>query len=86
MFTVAVFYELKKLFSKSARKVDLFININGLSAFQFQINGKWFTWIDYPRFHSLVSPMDFIQTPIERHNYGRDQRLGSSFDGEIFSR
>ena len=76
----------KNCFKKCAQ-VRLFIKINAcLSAFQFQINGKWFTWIDYPKFHSLVSPMDFIEIPIERHNYGRDQRLGSSFDGEIFSR
>lgn len=22
--------------------------------FQFNINGEWWTWIDYPRFHELV--------------------------------
>ena len=25
-----------------------------MACFQFKVDGEWWTWIDYPRFHSLM--------------------------------
>ena len=40
--------------SYRVKKTLLFQHFSFFRLFQFKINGDWWTWIDYPKFHQLV--------------------------------